>query len=32
MNLKESGEQCVIGFGGRKGKGEMLEINYNLKN
>lgn len=30
MNLKGSGEGCLQGFGGRKGKGEV-ELNYNLK-
>lgn len=30
INLKGSGEGCLEGFRGRKGKAEM-ELNYNLK-
>lgn len=31
MNLKESREGCMGGFGGRKEKGNVLELNYSLK-
>lgn len=31
MNFKEHSEGSMGGFGGRKQKGEMLWLNYNLK-
>ena len=31
MNLKESKKGYMVGLRGRKGKREMLELDYNLK-
>lgn len=31
MNLKESEEEYTKGFGGRKEKGEILQLNYTSK-
>lgn len=31
MNLKESGKGCIGVFGGKREKGKMLQLNYNLK-
>lgn len=31
MNLRNSKEVCVGKFGGRKGKGGMMQLHYNLK-
>lgn len=31
VNLKESKEGSMEGFGGRKGKWEMMQLHYNLK-
>lgn len=32
MNLKESKKEYMGEFGGRKGTGEILQLNYTLKN
>lgn len=31
MNLVEIGEGCIEGFGGRKGKGKIIQLYYNVK-
>lgn len=31
MNLKESGKKYIEGFGGRKRKGEIKQLKYNIK-
>lgn len=32
MNVKESGEEYLGSLGGKKAKGEMLQLKYNLRN
>lgn len=32
MNLEDSKQGCRRGFRGRNGKGEMMQLYYNLKN
>lgn len=32
MNVKESGEEYLGSLGGKKAKGEILKLKYNLRN